>query len=73
MELIRRIYDDNTGACIQVGPDGDALGLVQLRTPDSVSKENFGDVRLTLEPEMAVLVGNALLSAAADAKAAEKA
>jgi hypothetical protein len=65
-ELIRRIYDSESGACIQVAPDG---GLVEVRTPYPASKEHFGDIQFTVSPQVAKLLGNALLDAAADAGA----
>ena len=69
VELSRRIYDDDYGACIQVGPDGDGLGCVEVRTPDAASKEHFGDIRFTVSPQLAKLLGKAMIDAAADAGA----
>lgn len=67
VELFRKIYDDDTGACIQVGPDSDGLGCVEMMTPDLASKEHFGAIRLTVPKAMAALLGRALLDAAAEA------
>jgi hypothetical protein len=69
VELSRRIYDDACGACIEVGPDGDGLGCVGVCTPDAASKEHFGNIRFTVSPELARLLGKALIDAAADAGA----
>jgi hypothetical protein len=68
VELSRRIYDDDCGACIQVGPDGEGLGCVEVRTPDAASKEYFGDVRFTVPKEMAAMIGQALIDAAKEAE-----
>jgi len=69
VELSRKIYDDDCGACIQVGPDSDGLGCVEIRTPDADSAEHFGDIRFTVSPQLAKLLGKALIDAAADAGA----
>ncbi len=68
VELIRRVYDADHGACFEIGPDSDGLDCVQLRTPDAASKEYFGDVRFTVPAEMAELIGQALIDAANEAK-----
>ena len=68
MELSRRVYDDEHGACFEIGPDSDGLDCVQLRTPDATSKEYFGDVRFTVPKEMAILIGQALIDAAKEAE-----
>jgi hypothetical protein len=69
VELGRKIYDDDCGACIQVGPDRDGLGCVEIRTPDAASAEYFGDIRFIVSPQLAKLLGKALIDAAADAGA----
>jgi hypothetical protein len=66
VELVRRIYDSESGACIQVGPDS---GWVEVRTPYAASKQHFGDIRFTVSPQLARLLGKALIDAAADAGA----
>ena len=68
VELIRRVYDDDHGACFEIGPDSDGLDCVQLRTPDATSKEYFGDVRIVVSAEMAALIGQALIDAAKEAE-----
>lgn len=66
VELYRKVYDDDHGVCIEVGPDSDGLGVVQVRTPDAASKEYFGDIRFTVPKEMAAILGKALIDAASE-------
>lgn len=64
-EVFHRIYDDSEGRYIQVGPDPDSLGLVEINT--AATKENaeyWGDCRVTVPPAMARLIGQALNKAA---------
>jgi hypothetical protein len=67
VELVRRIYHDESGACIQVGPGCDGLGCVEVRAPYGASKAHFGNIDFTVPAQVARLLGNALLDAAADA------
>ena len=67
VELFRKIYDDDMGACIQIGPDSDGLGCVEVMTPDPASKEHFGAIRFTVPKALAALLGKALIDAAAEA------
>ncbi len=64
-EVNRRIYNDDYGVFIEVGPDADGLGgLVEVRTIDAESKKHYGELRLTIDPEMAKQLAFALLKAA---------
>jgi hypothetical protein len=63
-EVVRKVYDDEDGVYIQVGPDGDGLDLVELRVSDEESKKYYGDVRITLYPAQARLLADALLACA---------
>ena len=38
LEVLRRIYDDEDGVYLEVGPDADSLDLVEVR-----SSGKFGD------------------------------
>jgi hypothetical protein len=67
MELFRKVYEDHTGACIQIGPDSEGLGCVEVMTPDPASKEHFGAIRFTVPKALAYLLGKALIDAAAEA------
>lgn len=71
METIRRLYDDVEGVYVEVGPDSDGLGMVQISTPDKKSKEWFGDIRLVLSPLRARILATMLLDAAIDSAAAK--
>lgn len=68
MEVVRRIFDDTEGAYIEVGPDADGLDCIEVRTTNAKSKEYFGEFRFSLMPEMAKLLGNALIDAAESVK-----
>jgi hypothetical protein len=67
-EIFRRVYDDDRGSYIQVGPDADALDLVEIRTTNQLSREYFGDFRLVLHPEFAIALANAMIAAAQEAQ-----
>jgi hypothetical protein len=67
-EVFRRVYNDDHGSYIQVGPDADALDLVEIRTTNPLSKEYFGDFRLVLHPEFALALAFAIISAAEEAQ-----
>jgi len=68
-EVIRRIYINTEGVYLEVGPDADGLGLVEIRNSGSKpSEEWFGKVRFSVEPEFAKQLGQALLDAAGEAK-----
>ncbi len=58
METMREIWDDKYGDCVEVGPDRDALGMVEIRY-----KTDDGAIgsRLSFPPERARLVAQAML------------
>jgi hypothetical protein len=64
LEVVRKVYDDDQGVALEVGPDCDGTGLVQLRAVTPASQEYFGSVDLTVTPKMAKLLGEALIKAA---------
>lgn len=66
-DVVRRVYDDTEGACIEVGPDNDGLGVL-ICTPDTRSVAYFGTLRISLAPEMAHQLGEALIAASKEAK-----
>ena len=68
-EIFRRVYNDDSGVYIQVGPDADALNLVEIRTTNPLSKEFYGDFRIVLQPEYAIALAEAILAAAREAEA----
>lgn len=67
LETIRRVYDDDHGACIEVGPDGDSLGYVEIRTTGESNVEFWGELRLTLPKEFALKLAEAIRLCAEDA------
>ena len=65
-EVHRRIYIDDEGVYINVGPDTDGLGCVEISTKDKKSIEYFGEVRLTFDKQFAKMLGQALIAAASE-------
>ena len=70
-DVIHRVWHDKEGVAIDIGPDGDALGLVWLRNVDAKSVEYFGKLHVTFEPDMARAIGEALVMAADAAERAQ--
>jgi len=67
VEVVRKVFDDENGVFIEVGPDCDGLGGIEIRTVDKESKEYYGDVRLSIHSkQQAILIGQAILAAAED-------
>lgn len=73
IEVNRRVFDDEQGGCIEIGPDRDGLGMILVHTPNHISSEWFGKVEFTMKPEFARSFAAAVLAAADDAEEAEKA
>lgn len=66
-EITRNIYDDSTGAYLQVSGDADSLGgLVRIFTPNTLSVQHFGSCNIVVEPAMAKLLAEAILDRVAD-------
>lgn len=66
-EVVRRICDDEEGVYIEVGPDGDGLGGIEIRTTTPESKTFYGEIRCSIySKEQAILIGKAILAAAED-------
>ena len=57
-ETVIQVWDDQHGDRVEVGPDRDGLDLVEIRCCDRDGK--IGD-RITMAPERAVLVAQAIL------------
>jgi hypothetical protein len=70
-EVIRQVWDDAYGVFLQIGPDDDGIGLIQMETTTAKAIEFYGKVRLLVTPEMAVLLGKALIAAGEEGMAAE--
>jgi hypothetical protein len=58
VEHLIRVWDDARGAHIDVCEDGDALGLVEVR---SVTPEGKIEARMTFDRKQAELVATAML------------
>jgi hypothetical protein len=59
-----RIYGDDKSAYLEVGEDGDCLGLIEVRTVDLHSENYYGKIRLPLMPKLARLLGQTLIKMA---------
>ena len=62
IEVVRKVYDNHVGKCIEVGPDKDGLGLVEVDGGD-----DWG--RLVLPSQHAALLAKAIADCAADMEA----
>lgn len=62
VETVVRLHTSE--AVLEVGTDPDTGSLVEIRTPDARSIEWYGEVRLGLEPEIAVALAHAILKVA---------
>ena len=65
-EIIRRVYDDSEGTFIEVGPDGDGLDCVEVRTTDKESRDYWGAILFSMPKPMARALGEALIAASKD-------
>lgn len=57
-ETVIQVWNDEHGDRVEVGPDRDGLGLVEIR---SYTDDNQIGSRITLAPEQAVLIAEAIL------------
>lgn len=57
METVIEIWDDKNGSHIEIGPDRDALDLVEIR---SVTSDNKIEARICFDKEQAMLICEAL-------------
>lgn len=62
-EIVRKIWSDEDGDYIYVGPDADALDLVEIRLVD---EKGVIAQRFTMHPIQAYLVGKALIAASGE-------
>ena len=63
VETIRRVHLPGEGVFLELGDYPDAPEVLELRVPDAACQEWFGDLRLVLQPEFAIDLGQALISA----------
>ena len=63
METLREIFNDEDKSCVEIGPDRDGLGLVEIRY-----REDNGKVteRMSFPPDQAKLVIEAMKGCIAD-------
>lgn len=58
VEKVMKIWDDKVGEYLQIGPDGDGLGLLDLQYVDVTGKINS---RIVLPREMLLVVARVIL------------
>ena len=58
LETVIQVWNDQHGERVEVGPDHDGLNLVEVRSVDSNGKTQTS---ITMEPEQATLVAQAIL------------
>ena len=63
VETLHRVHLPSEGVFLEIGDYSPAPEVLELRATDKTSKEWFGDISLTLQPEFAIGLGNALVSA----------
>lgn len=73
IEVTRKVYDDENGVCLSIGPDGDGLDLIRVCTPSQSDEDWFGKVSFTMTHEFARSFAKAILVASDDAEESEKA
>ena len=73
VETIYRVHVSGEGVFLEIGDYPEAPEVLQIRTVREEDKEWFGEMRLTLSPEFAIDLGNALATAGYAKQAALKA
>ena len=63
VEKIYRIWNDDEGVFLEIGPDSDRMGGIEIRTTTIKSEEYYGKLRLPLSPELAKKLGEILIQA----------
>ncbi|MFY4709937.1 hypothetical protein [Burkholderia glumae] len=66
-EVVRKVYDEDSGHAISIGPSGDLPGNVMIYV-DKSHVDHFGHIRLDLPAEMMRQIGEALIAAADEAE-----
>lgn len=64
LETCYKVFDDEEGACIQIGTSPDAPEYVHLSTPTKIDKDWYGDIDVVLHPKQAKFIGEALIKLA---------
>ena len=63
IETIYRVHLPEEGVFLEVGDYAEAPEVLEVRSVRGIDKEWFGEVALTLQPNFAIQLGNALVSA----------
>jgi hypothetical protein len=66
-DVIRRVFDDDHGYWLEVGPDADGLGCVELRCVGDDNIGYWGALRLSMPAGFAAKIGEALIAASEEA------
>lgn len=61
LETFRRVVCNDDGSYVEIGPDADGLGLIELKYREK--SQDHPNARLSLPPEQARLVAQAILRA----------
>ena len=73
VETLHRVHLPSEGVFLEIGDHPEAPDVLQIRTIREEDIEWFGVMRLTLSPEFAIDLGNALAAAGYAKQAALKA
>lgn len=71
-EIVRQIWCDDDGSRVEVSPDRDGLGLLEIRWYSPVANRADPEHAISMDPQQAILVANALYAAAEEAIAQEE-
>lgn len=63
VEVVRKVYDDDDGVYIEVGPNADNPDWINVSTKDEISMSHYGKIDFNIPPEQARLLGCALIDA----------
>jgi hypothetical protein len=70
-EIVYKIYNDDDGVWIEVGPDPDGICMVNVRTVGQDSISYFGDHDLKIPVDMADRIAKAISDCAKNIKEAD--
>lgn len=69
IETLRRVHLPNEGVFLEIGDCPESPDVLELRTVRDDDKEWFGPLNLSMDPDFAIQLGSALLSAGHEKKA----
>ena len=67
-EIAYKVWDDNEGVALEVGPFADGGDWITIKPTDNKSESFYGKVDLSLPAEVAKQLGHALIKCAEDVK-----